>query len=215
MKKSKRVFARDLYDFDTYDCELQKPKLKDTGLAVSRNIGTQLDDAISAFKHNSAGYRMSTMGEDGNTKPKITQLEKRETLFQSNLPLLADLANQDVIDELYDGVVSLRKRLNVHVGKMALFGKFNSNSKSVALVLTDESAEQVKQERQKILSIIEQMSCGDLGECAWIDSTPHITLGRINYPMPRGQFNNMRDSVLGACPREEITLDRADYHFTT
>lgn len=184
------------------------PKLYKTGLAVFRPIDDyELEGCKEIFSKQSSQLSKSVRGEFGQhglALNLVSLVEVKNQRFKHNI------GTQDVIDEIYSDVSSLRRPMNVQLGSVGLFGAKSSRLRSISIAVHENSRQQLKDERNDIIEVLNQYAEGSLSRCDWGDNdVPHISLGKIAM---HGEIEEQHRRLIGFINEvipEEVKLDRA------
>ena len=186
-------------------------KLGDSGLSIFRTVGgSELDICKNEFLKQTSNFSRMVRGEIGQHGLSLTLVSLTEVKRQQ---FKQDIETQEVIDEIYNEVPSLRRHIKVQLGRVGIFGYKNAKQRSVSVSVHEDSRQQVKDERDSILEILDQYTEGITTRDDWFkNEIPHISLGKllidgeINY-----QHRELLKSMTEVVP-EELKLDRATFY---
>ena len=186
--------------------------LDKVGLSVFRSVGdVSLDGCCEVFANftiEASAMRRGEADQHGLALNLVSLAEVRLRSFER------DVDTQDVINEIYNDVLSLRRPLSIGLQKVGLFGSRDSKLRSVGVAIHEDERSRVYEERDAIIEILNGHATTPLTrEDWWTNDIPHISLGKIVMDgMPDHQRRVMLGSMNDAVPQENITLERATLH---
>ncbi len=127
------------------------------------------------------------------------------------------ITNQDILDAIYEQVLSIRRPMYITVKNVGVFGSNKDANKSIGLALSDESAEDIHTERQEIIGAIEDFidPASDYDPAAWFPNNhPHISLGRVQFKSATDDRRTgiiIKKSLVDFVPTAPIKLERASF----
>jgi hypothetical protein len=188
----------------------QVPLLGEIGISVFRHVERHgLDGAMRAFKELSADIITQPRGIGEEKEPAVNQLELREVRW--NRTLLGTVAAQDALNAIYNKVPTVRRKLSVHPNGVALFGGSGAAVRPVCITFDKTSTDILAEERYGIHAALEGMTDTDPSSFQWIDSQPHLSLGKVR-PNVSAEAIPKLISRLGQICLPELVLCRATLH---
>ena len=186
-------------------------KLDDSGLSIFRAVGgNELDICKDEFLKQTSKFSRMVRGEIGQYGLSLTLVSLVEVKRQQ---FKQDIETQEVIDEIYDEVPSLRRHLKVRLGRVGVFGYKNAKQRSISVSVHKDSRQQINDERNTILEILNQHTEGTTTRDDWFkNEIPHISLGKL---LIDGEINHQHQELLRSMTEvvpEELKLDRATFY---
>lgn len=198
-------------DYDEFAKVSAPPKLYKSGMAVFRPVGgNELADCKERFLDLSTDFSRLVRGEPGQyglAVSLVSLAEVRSKRFKHNCD------TQEVIDEIYYELPSLRRRVNVQLGRVGIFGAKNTKLRPFSVAIHEDSRQQIKDERDGIIEILNEYTEGALTRNDWsYNDIPHISLGKIAMD---GEIESQHKKLIGSVNEvipETVNLNRATLH---
>ncbi len=193
--------------------EHEIPLLTQTGLAIFRHVDVdKLQPVIDNFSSITSKFRTVPRGEHPEKPHALTQIELEEPKHEKVSSFLGHIATDDVQDDIFQKVFSLREKLEVTTDKrntVSIVGNLNSEYRTVAITFDYETTLRLNNERLSILRCIENHSNGVFKSDRWFRRpTPHISLGKIYGDIKDSELKKMRLEFRELIP-ETLVLNRA------
>lgn len=212
-KKSSRSGRRRAYLGDRHEKPVDSvnKSLNDIGLSVFRSLGDRsLDECCDVFKDSTRTATTQSRGETnqyGMALSLVSLIEVRARNFDGSI------STQEVIDELYDSIPSLRKPMTIGVGRVGMFGGRNSLLRSFGVAIHDDERHRITDQRDAIIEVLNEYSDPPLTRENWsLNDVPHISIGRVSMSsISEFQRRAIIGSMNEALPLA-IHLDRATLH---
>lgn len=198
-------------DYGEVEKASTSPKLYRSGMSVFRSIsGSEFEDSKNMFINQSSNFLRLVRGEPGQhglALNLVSLAEVRNKRFKHNCD------TQEVIDEIYYELPSLRRRVNLQLGGVGIFGSKNAKLRSVSVAIHEDSRQQIKDERDGIIEILNEYTEGALTRNDWsYNDIPHISLGKIAMD---GEIESQHKKLIGSVNEvipETVNLNRATLH---
>jgi hypothetical protein len=195
------------YRHEVHDADVQD-SLNQVGLSVFRSLGgISLDECTRVFNEHTCSastLKRGEHGQHGKALNLVSLIEVKARDFDGAI------STQEVIDEIYDTIPSLRKPLKIGIQKVGIFGGKDSKLRPFGVAIHEDERHKVRDERDAIIDILNEYSMGQLTREDWsLNNVPHISVGRVSMAsITEQQHRDMIRGMNEVLP-EAVLLDRA------
>ena len=176
------------------------------GLIVSRQVSLDnVSDVFEAIKTTGkelgiGGYLRD--GSNGDRRFGLTQIEHNET---RSLSVPSDVATEDILNDIYDSVPTIRKPITVNVQGTRILSNRHNRFKILSIGFDEASNQAILAERQSIQTIIDQYTQDtydeELPTTRWKQNPkPHVSLAKF----PAKSFNDRKIQAIGRAVNEAL-----------
>lgn len=198
------------YRQDVHGSEIQHP-LNQVGLSVFRSLGgLSLDECTKVFSdytNNASTIKRGELDQHGKALNLVSLVEVRHREFDPTV------STQEVIDEIYDNIVSLRKPLKIGVQKIGIFGSRSSIIRSFGVAIHEDDRQIIRDERDDIIAIMNDHAKSQLTRDDWSQNDiPHISIGRVSMASISEHQQRILIAKMNEALPDVVDLDRATLH---
>ncbi len=199
------LYDRSEYDVSTID---RGRKIARSVISIHREVkGNQFDDVIqSVFEKCPPEYLVGIRGK-GTEKigPAVNILQSNES---RQLLSTSNISAQEIIDELYDEIPSLRKTKKIETEGVEPFGWQNSRHISLSYTIEEDAVyDEILHERcdsiDKINEMIREESSGNLCDQKTLSRTRlHLSVVKLALDTPDYYKELIKDAMINAMPKD-------------
>jgi len=185
-------------------------RLGERGMSIIRNVDPyQIDSTLQTLLIACGSLVLKHHGQETENPPGVNLIEVGEVKRQS---AIGRVAIYDAMDNLYNNVTSLRRRVTVKPADITILGRRFSQNRVVAIAFDEVSTAMLEEERGEILDTLESLA--DLeSEFSWSAyKRPHISLARVPAERSGDIGDDTLRTIAEALP-PEIQLKRAAFYY--